>query len=1175
MKAAFSDKRCRGLSLVIVLASLVLLVVLAVAFLASVSTELRSSKANAEETQTRLLAHSAVNLASAQITAGSRGVDSQGRPLLWVSQPGMMRSFDASGEPAGWHRLYSWDGLSGLGAVDPFAATNVVPADWHSRPATFTDLNEPVRSGGVPVFPIADPSALGVVEGFSVSGAPVATGPDANPLPMPVKWLYVLADGKVVAPQPGASESEVIVPGAGAGNPIAGRMAFWADDETCKVNVNTAAEGCYWDTPRTASLQDFRLALYQPAQREYQRYSGHPATVSLSTVFPSLSAEEIYQIAPRVTGGAGSSLGGTVNASSVLTRDSDRLYAGVGELAFRPGRVDGERVESSPAALNEASLERLGFFLTANSRAPDLNPFNLPRIGIWPVSSQNDAAHRSAFDQMAAFCTSVSGKAFHFQRADPRSATTDLPAAAADSGLGRNRLLLGYLRDLCGRNIPGYGGNFAAKYAAPTGGGGTDCDQILLQIFDYIRSQNVADVTVSAPFQVTGTYNTGAGQVVPIEDPGTGTRGFGRFPTVQGAFFLFAGVGDRSTSSTIPAGQTQVQAGFFVNLFNPAAGFPYNNPDVRLRVSGLENFQWQSWSASGTATMVGMGFPPAPGVGGNVIPTTWNMAGTKCLGGSIDVQKFTTGKVWSPNQYKLVSTRVNMPSQSAAAPLTEFFAFSGGAVRVEVLGPDDAVVQTVELNFPAASAGPPDTRFPVPRLAPSNFGGYNYRSFTGLNVRLTGNNYASFICPADVVRAVVPSSGDLRLVAPRKSVVSSPFHAPHAKYGDSQEMFAHNLRNEENQPYYGATPGRLLNLPYHDSLVTPYLNANPSVSTAGPRDSSVVPTAAVDVLGDWDNGFASFPDGPYINKADEGTDKISGADAPYYGYSSAGAAASLFSPNRMLPSAGMFGSLPSGVWAGSPWQTLVFCPHPLAGSSHPGLATPPDYLLLDFFHMPVVEPYAISEPLSTAGRINMNCQLLPFSYIRRETALHAALKAEKVIAIPDASAATYKRIFPTTATATSEEFRHDIDATETLETFRQRLALGEVFRSSSEICSIPLVPKGETHGGMATYWNNKRLTGDNSRERPYTTLYPRLTTRSNTFTIHYRVQALRQAAGSDAGVWTEGRDRVVAEQRGSETIEKFIDPAESGLPDYAANPDARPVSDFQRTRVLGARRFSP
>ncbi len=74
-----------------------------------------------------------------------------------------------------------------------------------------------------------------------------------------------------------------------------------------------------------------------------------------------------------------------------------------------------------------------------------------------------------------------------------------------------------------------------------------------------------------------------------------------------------------------------------------------------------------------------------------------------------------------------------------------------------------------------------------------------------------------------------------------------------------------------------------------------------------------------------------------------------------------------------------------------PWQTLLFCPNPASEANnsgapiHPGFGwtasaatnappykIPPDHALLDFFTMPIVQPYAISEPFSTAGKVNMN-----------------------------------------------------------------------------------------------------------------------------------------------------------------------------------------------------------
>src|SRR5204863_7056320 len=132
-----------------------------------------------------------------------------------------------------------------------------------------------------------------------------------------------------------------------------------------------------------------------------------------------------------------------------------------------------------------------------------------------------------------------------------------------------------------------------------------------------------------------------------------------------------------------------------------------------------------------------------------------------------------------------------------------------------------------------------------------------------------------------------------------------------------------------------------------------------------------------------------------------------------------------FSPNRQLPSAVMLGSLPTGInphnpMSSRPWETLLFRPNREDVTSHPGADIskgPPDHLVLDLFTVPVIEPYAISEPFSTAGKINLNYVLAPFgyakgdagkdlgttrdrSYIRRDTALRGALKSTFIMAVP-------------------------------------------------------------------------------------------------------------------------------------------------------------------------------
>ena len=175
--------------------------------------------------------------------------------------------------------------------------------------------------------------------------------------------------------------------------------------------------------------------------------------------------------------------------------------------------------------------------------------------------------------------------------------------------------------------------------------------------------------------------------------------------------------------------------------------------------------------------------------------------------------------------------------------------------------------------------------------------------------------------------------------------------------------------------------------------------------------------------------------------------------SPYFGagatYSSesAGAGATYYSPNRQVSSPVMFGSLPTGVIAGKGWQTLLFRPGP---SGHPGANSPADHVLLDLFWMPVVEPYAISEPFATGGKVNMNSQILPFSYIERTTALRAVLASEKVAAVASGDYKKYKvGVMPTARYALNLS-----DADGTMRQFKEKSAQKGYFKTASQICNI-------------------------------------------------------------------------------------------------------------------------
>jgi uncharacterized protein (TIGR02600 family) len=409
----------------------------------------------------------------------------------------------------------------------------------------------------------------------------------------------------------------------------------------------------------------------------------------------------------------------------------------------------------------------------------------------------------------------------------------------------------------------------------------------------------------------------------------------------------------------------------------------------------------------------------------------------------------------------------------------------------------------------------------------------------------------------DVVRTVLAPHGDFRLGGATFLQPAAAFTA-HPLYGTSA-AFASGLCSAGTSGDQGFTGGKYI-----------------AALTYSPKWIPDIPSTASgsntpEGTGDYDNAIGRAMDGPLINKPDEGATKRLAGRIPYFDNSGAEyvGGQTFFSPNRQMPSPGMFGSLPTGVKAGVPWRTLLFRPQP----GHFGAGAPRDHLWLDLFWMPVVEPYAISDRFSTSGKINLNYQILPFTYIKRSTGLRALLKSEMVTAISNAKSLSYK------GGANTDLFRKEIDAEATLGQFESRFDAGNVFRSASEICDVHVVPVGQTVAGMAAFWTANALTGDNTRERIYTTLYPRLTARSNTYTVHFRVQALRKIPGSSAGTWTEGRDQVAGEYRGSTTIERFINASNPRIPNYAAQPDQipdlDPLDNFYKWRVLQNRQFAP
>lgn len=514
--------------------------------------------------------------------------------------------------------------------------------------------------------------------------------------------------------------------------------------------------------------------------------------------------------------------------------------------------------------------------------------------------------------------------------------------------------------------------------------------------------------------------------------------------------------------------------------------------------------------------------------------------------------------------------------------------------------------------------------------------GANPRSASRGRLSKVNGHHGGMFSDGDVVQSVGVRHGDFRVAAVKSSITrSEDLFLPHEDYG--KQRMAHGFAYSTGGRFAGAdrtTRDRWLidspEMDYHVNRI-PFLMA-----ADNSRD--------VQLYGDFDNGMGNTIDGPYINKPDEGnlhslfnrTDPGATGlglwemardygDFPYFvrDWIHEAGTPSYFSPNRIVSSPGQFGSLPVGttIGEGQPWRTLLFRPNVQGGlyTSHPGSdqngTEVPDHLFLDLFWMPVVEPFAISEPLSTGGKVNLNYQILPFHHIKRNSAIRGVFKSEYMVCIPNPHTEDYKigvgrgrgyhwRDNPYGGSLQLKSLRTVILEDHTLYQFEKRFSEDKIFKTASEICDVHLIPQelskrmnfGGSRASIRTtdfsrvspeqavsqmengeYWSDHAAVGDNSRERPYSNIYARVTTKSNTFKVHYRAQIIKKAKGTDPGQWDPLMDQVVAEYRGSSIVERYVEPNDPDIPDYAdsSGGSAPTIDQFYKFRVVNPTRFAP
>lgn len=1268
--------RQRGFALVLVLAMVALLTLFVVAMLTSTRLTSKESSLESERLRAEGVGQSAVHVALAQLRDATSREFTDGTAVPWTSQPGAIRTHAMDGRLDTLFKLYS---ATSMQTQDVSSVEADVPDNWASRGDEFVDLNAPrVSPDGTMSFPVIDPRARASdprlsVEGFDYAAIKGAVGPALNGdasqrLPMPVRWLYQLRDGTLgTLDESGRFQNWQGISPSRA-NPIVARFAFWVDDETCKINVNTASEGSFWDVPRADTEQERHLAATVPSRLEYMRQPGHPAGVCLSSVLlpnrrltplgfgqespvmqpmENEDAIDLWRLGRLVTAEKRqhTSLGGTVEADwtqlfSTAPQESVRQprYAGMGELLFDhvnlarfpslwadfPPTPEGQRPRSRffqrhPEALQR--LPRLRAFLTTTSSAPETTLFGTPRVAMWPMHAQTllngstlgdpQTSRDTLFNHKVAMAAVIKGQPYFIQRSEPGNGANDFHVHAG----GANRRLYEYLQRLTNRPFPGFDrpssgtqATFAAKY-------GDDRDAILIAMLDYLRSANCAEHQLSDRMQFSvlcpGVEHKGFGQVAPLQPrvpanqmaASNHPQGLGRVLTLSEVTFLITcraevdANGDIQGNPTtagraqlLRPGDRELEVGFLIETFLPGQGWTDYRPYATAALfGGLPGAAPSTKDPFPTLLLNNIPLQPDQRTtsieSGDLPPSRWSGAG-----GSLGFRGLNQGVL----QFRPIVVRADENGQPPPLQLR-------GTTR-------ETHQLKIALYDSPGSTSASDLLQVAPLVLP------DIPSSAGLTLpRLTSEVAPVLLdrCTAaarsgtpiftatDVVQSLAPMHGDYRLTAMQRWVESrqgtqaTPVFAPHPQWG--QRQHAHNLRDSTLPVETGRTQGYLHNLtyaaPFRPDMPDTLAEDAPRVSVwrsgdwvhyslSGALDALRLDQgrrgpALPEFTGDFDNGLANAPDGPYCNRPDDGHwAALQTGALPYFdNVSQTGATVppvslAAFSPQRLLPSPVMFGSLPTGSRAHVPWQTLLFRPH----ERHYGAQIPPDHLLLDLFWSPVLEPEPLSLGLATEGKINLNSEILPFRHIRRDTALHAAMKAEALTAIPDSAAATYK-----SGERPGDRFRRFIDAPATLALWRQQVFQQQgAFLTASQICEQFLVPEGLVEPGqtptrqqLQAFWDEHRLTGDNSKERPYAHLYSRLTTRSNTYRVHFVAQSLVKARSGDPATFDSRRDRVTATTSGSALLTRQLDLNHPALPDYQApSSDPHPSLDrFYRWKI--------
>lgn len=290
----------RASALVITLFAVAIVTILTVTLLMVARYERTSSALALGKARSEALADLAADMGVAQIKAATQDGMSTAADKMWVSEPGRIRVYDRAN----------------LGTHTDYNLFSALPGNTDN--VNNVDLNRPSLGKEYPIAPPA---------------------PGRSGATMKVGWINLVAD-----PANPASAS----------NRVVGRVAYWVDDESCKVNINTA------DGSHKADL----YRVIPPNETSKSFGFGTPSEISLEALKNTYNS-------------GGANLGKTV-ASAINDYAWKKGFNSAAEIG---------RIPNLPADFYRNNK----FNITYYSKTPELTFHGGPRIYLMPVVPSGSA----------------------------------------------------------------------------------------------------------------------------------------------------------------------------------------------------------------------------------------------------------------------------------------------------------------------------------------------------------------------------------------------------------------------------------------------------------------------------------------------------------------------------------------------------------------------------------------------------------------------------------------------------------------------------------------------------------------------------------------------------------------------------------------------------------------